>query len=63
MTVQRKIKYEKCVVCHCETKVLVDTPVDFRKNFIRGVGELCDKCFSEIYLKTEPIKNKSHNGL
>lgn len=41
----REIKFEECVVCHCATNVPVDTPINLRKNFVPGVGELCDKCF------------------
>ena len=59
----RKIKYEKCVVCHKDTLVPMDTPVNLRKNFVCGVGELCDECFLEIYASVDPIISKANQRL
>ncbi len=59
----RKIKYEQCVVCHKETLVPINTPVNLRKNFICGVGELCDKCFLEVYASVDPITKEAHMRL
>lgn len=59
----RKIKYEQCVVCNKETLVPVKTPVNLRKNFVRGVGELCDRCFLEVYATVDPLTREVHKRL
>jgi len=35
---------EKCVVCGAQTDVPKDMHIDFRKYYVEGVGQLCDKC-------------------
>jgi hypothetical protein len=37
-------KYEICVSCKVQTKVLRDLHIDYRLYYIEGVGQLCDKC-------------------
>lgn len=44
-----KEKFEKCVVCWSTTEVLEETPINLRKNYIEGVGQLCEDCFEELY--------------
>jgi hypothetical protein len=61
--VKRKIKYEECVVCHCMTDTPVDTPVTLRKNFVYGVGELCDKCFLDVYSNVDNGINEAYKRL
>jgi hypothetical protein len=39
---------EKCVVCGVETNEPQDKHIDFRYNYVEGVGQLCSKC-SEKY--------------
>ncbi len=58
---QNKVKFEECVLCHCKTDVPTNTPVAFRKNYVVGVGELCDKCYLEVYVKVDPYNNRSEN--
>jgi hypothetical protein len=36
---------EKCVSCGVETIFNVDTHVDFRTNYIEGVGQFCPRCY------------------
>jgi hypothetical protein len=37
---------ENCVICGKETTVDRNTHVDFRINYIDGVGQLCKSCFN-----------------
>ena len=39
---------EKCVVCGEETPYKFSTPIEQRKHYIEGVGQLCQKCFYSI---------------
>jgi dTDP-4-dehydrorhamnose reductase len=43
------IKTEKCVNCGAETNVPIDMPIDQRKNYVEGAGQLCGKCYLELY--------------
>ena len=43
--------YEKCVLCGRQTETLVTLPVDARKNYIEGVGELCETCRRDLLMK------------
>lgn len=38
---------DKCVLCGKETEYCKDMNVDFRKHYIRGVGQLCPECFKK----------------
>jgi hypothetical protein len=40
--------YETCVTCNRGTEVPIDLHVDYRHNYVEGVGQLCHECFSEI---------------
>jgi len=42
---------EKCVQCECDTPYLITTPIDERMYYIEGAGQLCEKCYHEIYEK------------
>ena len=42
-------QYEKCVSCGEETKVPVDQHVDFRNYYVEGAGQICEKCYINIY--------------
>lgn len=46
---QRKYGTEYCVVCHRLVDIPKDTPVDQRKNYYEGVGQICDRCWNMIY--------------
>ncbi len=41
-------QYENCVMCGETTKVLVQTPINCRENYIHGCGQLCEKCANII---------------
>jgi dTDP-4-dehydrorhamnose reductase len=46
-----KVKTEKCINCGKDTNVPADTPIDMRKNYIEGAGQLCDDCMVKVYGK------------
>jgi hypothetical protein len=42
-------EFEVCVICHSETAVKKSTPIDQRECYIRGVGQLCKKCYLQRF--------------
>ena len=42
---------EKCVDCGLDTGYSINDHVDSRKNYVEGAGQLCSKCFIEVYKK------------
>ncbi len=42
---------EKCVDCGLDTGYSINDHVDSRKNYVEGCGQLCSKCFIEVYKK------------
>ena len=44
---------EKCVVCGALTDYSTETPIGGRAYYIEGAGQLCQKCYYEIYLKKQ----------
>ena len=47
--------HDDCVSCGKETEFTADMSVDERKHYIEGAGQLCPKCYKEIY---EPKKEE-----
>jgi hypothetical protein len=47
----RNDEKEKCVMCGRETPYTKNTHIDLREYYIEGAGQLCEKCYKEIYLK------------
>lgn len=47
-----ELETEKCILCGVDTGILVDLPVDARRYYVDGVGQLCEDCY---------IKVDSHN--
>lgn len=41
---------EKCNCCGCDTGIPKDTPISNRKYYIQGCGQLCNKCYTELYI-------------
>lgn len=37
-----------CVICHEPSGYYFDTPIDQRRFYFEGVGQLCEKCFKEM---------------
>ena len=43
------IKSEKCILCGKNTGIPFNEPIDKRKYYIRGSGQLCDNCYYALY--------------
>lgn len=50
----KSVEYESCVLCGKKTDIPIFVPIDNRKNYIAGVGQLCDKCGKEISVEAKP---------
>ena len=48
---EKQTKYESCVLCGQQTNVPVDALITEREHYIDSVGQLCQKCFFETYVK------------
>ncbi len=42
------LHYEICIICGHTTGVLMDTPIEFRENYIYGCGQLCERCSRKL---------------
>lgn len=40
---------DKCVLCGQETAYDFKTPITQREFYVEGAGQLCRKCFQELY--------------
>lgn len=40
---------ERCVLCGQETAYDFKTPITQREFYVEGAGQLCRKCFRELY--------------
>ncbi len=47
-------RYEICVSCGQMTNVLWDMPIDCRKNYVPGCGQLCEECGNKLERETKP---------
>jgi len=43
--------FEKCVVCNKLTNIRKETEIEDRDFYIEGAGQLCKKCFYDLYQK------------
>lgn len=41
---------EKCIICKKDVPVKKDLPIDQRKYYVEGAGQLCPDCYKEIYI-------------
>lgn len=48
-TTTKKSMVELCVFCGCETPYSINAPVYLRENYVEGAGQLCKKCFDNVY--------------
>lgn len=46
-----------CVICGNDTGVAQDTPIQDRKRYVSGSGQLCRECYYDLYLKPNSGKN------
>jgi hypothetical protein len=47
----QKPEMDVCVLCGCETNPK-SLPIDQRKNYIEGAGDVCDTCSTKLNDKT-----------
>lgn len=45
-------KMDKCVLCGIDTEVEVSTPIDIRKHYISGAGQLCEVCYAKVHMES-----------
>lgn len=45
------VQNDKCVVCDKDTGVPKDTPIENRKRYVIGSGQLCRDCYFDLYTK------------
>ena len=43
--------FESCVLCHRRTDVPRGTPIEKRRHYIEGAGQLCGACWQKTYGK------------
>lgn len=45
------VEKERCVILSCdkETPYTKDTPIEKRRHYVRGAGQLCEKCGKKYY--------------
>lgn len=48
----RSADFEICIQCGKRTKILKSTPIELRKGFIAGCGQLCSDCTRIVALET-----------
>lgn len=48
---------ERCVRCGAKTEYDVNTPIEVRRYFIEGSGQLCQPCFHELWPTTQDVNN------
>ena len=49
MTYEFLVETEKCALCKKQTDVPKDMPIDKRKNYVEGAGQLCPACYLKLY--------------
>ena len=42
---------ERCVACGNETEYMFSTTINQRQYYIEGAGQLCPRCYYDIYVK------------
>lgn len=42
------LETERCILCGYDTGVLTNLPVDAKKYYIQGVGQLCEECYLKV---------------
>lgn len=46
---QQKDSYDRCIVCGEYTDMQKDWSLEMRKHYVEGAGQLCGKCYRELY--------------
>jgi len=42
--------YDLCVICKTQTPYKTDLRIDMRNNYVEGCGQICDGCYSKMFL-------------
>lgn len=50
----KNTKNDKCVMCGRYTSYNVDTPVEIRENYVVGIGQLCEDCYTSLDIYISP---------
>ena len=50
---QSESPYARCVACYAATGIPTDMPIEKRKHYIVGCGQLCSDCYAKITLNSE----------
>lgn len=45
------MEYEKCILCGETVNLRINTHIDLRYGYIIGAGQLCEKCYNDLYGK------------
>ena len=48
-TESKEVEYDRCIRCKKKTIYPVDTPINERKHYKEGAGQLCPECEVELY--------------
>lgn len=48
---------ELCIRCGKQTLYNIHTPIDMRKYYVEGSGQLCQDCFQFLYPKPTSLEN------
>lgn len=43
--------FEKCVICQRKNEYIHGVPISERNYFVEGAGQLCKKCYYDLYVK------------
>jgi len=54
---------ELCIRCNKPTPYHPNTPITFRRYYIEGSGQLCEKCYFTLYPVTDSLGISSGGGL
>jgi len=50
-TLRNNNNFEECIICHCKTNIPVRMYIEEREYYVEGAGQLCPKCFKELFSK------------
>lgn len=50
-------KKECCILCGKLTEIMKDCPVSERAYYLEGAGQLCRKCYQELYMQHHHNEN------
>lgn len=57
------VETEKCILCGKDTEIPVTTPIEKRRHYIFGCGQICSACSSKMKLENNKEDNLSEEDL